>query len=218
MNRSLSLLVLPLLFLLAGSFLFSETYSFQGDKSFSVMRKGEEVTTIEGHVEIRSQTKEIYAGSVSIKGTENPEFSGFKEVRVVDLDKNLELKSQEFTFSPWENLLRARGDVRLEDQKNGLFVRCQVLSVYEKKDQILMEVGVRIFKDDIICRSQYALYRRDQNILELTGFPVVYKGEDIYRADRIIVNLDTDEIIMTGRIEGSLNTEETEKKEEVSNG
>jgi lipopolysaccharide export system protein LptA len=209
MNRGifLSLLLVPLLSL------WPETYSFSGDKSFSVMRKGEEVTTIEGHVEIYSENKDIFAGMVSIKGSENPEFDGSGSVRIFDRQEEWELKAEEFNFAPQKKLLRARGDVRLEDRRNNLFIRCQVISVYEEKNQILMEVGVRLFKDDIVCRSQYALYRRDGNILELTGFPVVYKGEDLYRADRITVNLDTNEITMTGRIEGSLITSQEESRD-----
>jgi lipopolysaccharide export system protein LptA len=191
-------------------FLFSllalqgETYSFSGDSSFSVMRAGEEVTTIEGDVSILSKSKEIYADSISISGLEEPEFSGNGNVRVKDLDKNFDMKAQEFTYSSSGGILRAKGDVRMEDGENDLFIRCQILSVQEEKNQVVMEIGVRLFKDDIICRSQYALYIREENLLELTGSPIVYKGDDLYRADRIRVNLETDEITMTGRIEGSL--------------
>ncbi len=196
------------LLLLSGALLFGETYSFSGDRSFTVMREGEEVTTIEGNVVIISESKEIYADSIAIKGMEDPDFSGAGEVRVLDLDRGLELKSREFSYSSASGVLRARGDVRMEDREKDLFIRCQILNVMEEKDQVAMEIGVRLFKDDIICRSQYALYIRGENLLELTGFPVVYKGEDQYRADRIRVNLDTDEITMTGRIEGSLLTSE----------
>ncbi|MBN2628690.1 MAG: hypothetical protein JXA95_18650 [Spirochaetales bacterium] len=193
-----------LIILMACLPLAAETYSFSGDRSFSVMREGEEVTTIEGNVIILSESKEIYADSIAIQGMEDPDFSGKGEVRVVDLQRSLELKSREFSYSSSAEVLRARGDVRMEDGENGLFIRCQILNVLEKKDQVTMEIGVRLFKDDIICRSQYALYIREENLLELTGFPVVYKGDDQYRADRIRVNLETDEITMTGRIEGSL--------------
>lgn len=135
---------------------------------------------------------------------------------MVDLEKSIRLKSQEFSYSTSQELLRAKGDIRLEDEENNLFIRCQVLSVYEEKDQIVMEIGVRLFKDDIICRSQYAIFYRSENFLELTGFPVVYKGEDVYKADQIQVNLETDEITMIGSIEGSLisDTETTDQEDE----
>ncbi|MDC7222400.1 MAG: LptA/OstA family protein [Spirochaetales bacterium] len=186
--------------------LAAESYTFSGDSSFSVMRKGEEITSIEGNVVILSESKEITADRIAISGMDNPEFSGEGDVSVTDLERSLDLKAQEFTYSSARSLLRAKGDVRMEDRENDLFIRCQLLTVLEEKDQVVMEIGVRLFKDDIICRSQYALYIREENLLELTGFPVVYKGDDQYKADRIRVNLETDEIIMTGRIEGSLLT------------
>ncbi|MDC7218344.1 MAG: LptA/OstA family protein [Spirochaetales bacterium] len=209
MKTRLVLLLLLATFLPLGA----ETYSFSGDRSFSVMREGEEVTSIEGDVSIISESKEIYADRVSISGVDDPEFSGDGAVQVKDLEKDLDLKAQEFSYSSAEGILRAKGDVRMEDRANDLFIRCQLLSVEEEKDRVVMEIGIRLFKDDIICRSQYALYIREENLLELTGFPVVYKGSDQYRADRITVNLETDEIIMTGRIEGSLQTEAEESEE-----
>ncbi len=46
----------------------------------------------------------------------------------------------------------------------------------------------------------------DDNILEISGRPVVWRKDDEYRADRIQVNLDSDEIILEGDVAGALTT------------
>ena len=56
----------------------------------------------------------------------------------------------------------------------------------------------------MVCRSEYAVYNRNEKILDLTGFPVVYKKDDEFRADKIRVDLDTDDVIMEGSVSGTI--------------
>jgi len=56
----------------------------------------------------------------------------------------------------------------------------------------------------MVCRSEYAVYHRRDKILDLTGFPIVYKKDDEFHADRIRVDLDTDDVIMEGAVSGTI--------------
>ena len=67
-----------------------------------------------------------------------------------------------------------------------------------------MQISVRLFKDDMVCRSEYAVYRRNEKLLDLSGFPVVFKKDDEFRADRIRVDLDTDDVTMEGAVSGTI--------------
>ena len=68
----------------------------------------------------------------------------------------------------------------------------------------VFQISVRLFKDDMVCRSEFAVYRRNEKLLELSGFPVVFKKDDEYRADRIQVDLDTDHVSMEGSVSGTI--------------
>lgn len=68
----------------------------------------------------------------------------------------------------------------------------------------LAQVAVRILKDKLACRAEYALYRRKDNELELTGSPSAYKDGDEYRATRILVNTETEDIHLEGEVSGSV--------------
>jgi lipopolysaccharide export system protein LptA len=41
-------------------------------------------------------------------------------------------------------------------------------------------------------------------MLNLSGFPVVYKKDDEFRADRIRVDLNTDDVTMEGAVTGTI--------------
>jgi lipopolysaccharide export system protein LptA len=73
-----------------------------------------------------------------------------------------------------------------------------------KAETAIIQIGVRILKDEMVCRSEYAFYRRKEKLLELSGMPVVVKGQSRYEATSISVNLDTEEITMKGSISGTI--------------
>jgi lipopolysaccharide export system protein LptA len=74
----------------------------------------------------------------------------------------------------------------------------------------VFQISVRLFKDDLVCRSEYAVYRRQAKLLDLSGFPVVFKKSDEFRADRIRVDLETDDVTMEGSVSGSIKEKEAE--------
>lgn len=203
------------LLLFSLSLLYAENYRFSGDHSFSVMREGAEATTIEGNVKIESEERLIQADYILIKGRETKTFEGEGNVFIQDYTRNMLIYSDRFAYTEENSSIRVEGNAVLEDRESEVLVKCLMLNFLQEEELAIMQLNVRIFKDDIICRSEYALFRRDEEILELSGAPVVYKGDDRYEADRIIVNLSNDEISMFGEITGSMKTEgEPESSEE----
>jgi len=75
---------------------------------------------------------------------------------------------------------------------------------------------VRILKKDLSCRAEYALFRRADKVLELSGMPSARKDGDEYRAARIVVNTETDEIRLEGEVSGKVadKADEPDKAEE----
>jgi lipopolysaccharide export system protein LptA len=61
-----------------------------------------------------------------------------------------------------------------------------------------------------VCRSEYAVYNRKADSLELTGLPQVNKNRDIYRAGTIRVNLDTEDVLLDGGVSGTIIPEKKE--------
>lgn len=201
-----------LLLFLTLPLLGAEDFHFSGDHSFSVMREGSETTTIEGNVVIESDERLIKADYILIKGRNKKIFEGDGNVFIQDYSRNMIIQSDHFTYNEEDSSIRVEGNTVLEDRESEVLVKCLMLNFLQEEELAIMQLNVRIFKDDIICRSEYALFRRDEEILELSGAPVVYKGDDRYEADRIVVNLSNDEISMYGEITGSMKTESTGKE------
>jgi lipopolysaccharide export system protein LptA len=81
------------------------------------------------------------------------------------------------------------------------------LENWEDSDETVVQIGVRILKEDLVCRAEYARYQRSEDKLELSGMPVVdWKGDE-YRALKIYIDLNTDTIRLEGDIRGKVRSE-----------
>jgi len=92
----------------------------------------------------------------------------------------------------------------LRTEKNEIVAKGNFIEYDDQAEVTVMQISVRLFKDDMVCRSEYAVYRRNEKLLDLTGFPVVFKKDDEFRADRIRVDLDTDDVTMEGAVSGTI--------------
>lgn len=184
----------------------AEEYRFSGDRSTSVIREGSEETRIEGNVLIRSSERNIEADEIRIIGKDEKLFEGSGSVRIEDFSRNMILESDRFRYDEKKSYLLVEGRALLEDRENEVLIKCSRLEYFQDEELAVMQLNVRIFKDDIVCRAEYARFYRDRDLLELSGTPLVFRGDDRYEADRIEVNLSTDEITMYGAISGSMVT------------
>jgi lipopolysaccharide export system protein LptA len=196
-----------LLFVLLGCLaapLSAEQYRFSGESLKSVMAEGKEKTVLQGSVLVQSEKKKIQADRVEILGKDFQYFICEGNVVVQDLEKDFTLSSELFHYDNDKRIIRINGPSVMEDRENELIIKCGFLENRENEELIILQQGVRILKEDLACRSEFAVYHRDTNLLELSGLPVVYRKDDVFRAARITVDLDTDEIRMTGEVQGSL--------------
>ena len=96
--------------------------------------------------------------------------------------------------------------------ENKIIEETQVTIEYREKDAIaIMQIEVELAKDDSISTCAFALYRKEEKLLEMTGNPQVVQGNDTFRAQEIVFNLDTEEITLDGRVKGTV-TEDGEDK------
>jgi len=180
------------------------------------MAEGKESTLLEGHVLVQSEKKKIQADRVEILGKDFHYFICKGHVSVQDLEKDFTITSEVFQYDNDKRIIRIPGPSVMEDRENKLIIKCSYLENRENDNLIILQVGVRILKEDLSCRSEFAVYYRDTNILELTGLPIVYRKDDVFRASRITVDLNTDEISMEGVVQGSLLSESQDEKPETS--
>ena len=193
-----------LIFLAAGVPVWAEVFTFRADKMSGGRATGKEVTILIGNAEVRSDKLLLKAERIEIYGKNNQLIQCSGNVWGNEEEKEIFFKTDSMNYDRKTKIARMEGNSTLEDRKNEVVARGRYIEYDDEAEVTVLQIQVRIFKDNMICRSEYAVYRRDKKLLDLSGFPVVYKKSDEFRADRIRVDLDTDDVIMQGAVSGSI--------------
>ena len=187
--------------------LWAQTFSFQGDSMETVLAKGKERTILTGNAEVQTEDNLIRADRVELYGEEFRYVTCEGNVRIVNEQKGIDVTCEQLFYNRQEKVVRVRGKVVMLDKKNEVVVKGGFLENWEESDETVVQSGVRILKEDLVCRAEYARYLRNEEKLELSGMPVVNWKGDEYRALKIFIDLNTDTIRLEGDIRGKVRSD-----------
>jgi lipopolysaccharide export system protein LptA len=165
---------------------------------------GKEITVLAGNAEVRSDNLLLRADRIELQGEDNQFIDCSGNVRGWEEEKDIHFQTDRMRYDRKLKIARLEGNSSLEDKKNELVAKGRFIEYDDEAEVAVFQISVRLFKDEMVCRSEYAIYRRTEKLLDLSGFPVVYKKSDEFRADRIRVDLDTDDVTMEGSVSGSI--------------
>jgi lipopolysaccharide export system protein LptA len=193
-----SLLVLPLL-VAAG-----ETFVFSADSVTSSLAQGKERTVLSGRAKVRSGSLTISADRIELSGKDYGILSCSGSVVAIDEEAGLRIETPSLVYDRKRKFSHMEGASILEDRKNHVVLKAQWIEDDGRAEVTVAEVNVRILKEDLSCRSEYAIYRRKDKSLELTGAPSARKDGDEYRATRIIIDIETEDVRLEGAVQGTI--------------
>ena len=183
---------------------FSDTFSFRADRMSGSRASGRDITVLTGNAEVRSDNLLLMADRIEIYGEDNEFIDCYGNVKGIEEEKNILFETDRLRYDRKLKIARLEGNSTLEDRENEIVVKGRFIEYDDIAEVTVFQISVRLFKDNMVCRAEYAVYRRIEKILTLSGFPVVYKKDDEFRADRIRVDLNTDDVSMEGDVSGSI--------------
>jgi lipopolysaccharide export system protein LptA len=182
----------------------ADTFSFKADRMSGSKALGQEATILTGNAEVRSDNLLLRAERIEIQGDDNQFIDCIGAVWGHEEEKDILFYTDRLRYDRKLKIARLEGNSTLEDRKNEIVAKGRFLEYDDENEIAVFQIGVRLFKDDMVCRSEYAVYRRQEKLLDLSGFPTVFKKDDEFRADRIRVDLDTDDVTMEGSVSGTI--------------
>ena len=205
------------IFILFSNFMFSEKIHIQSGYLEKRFVEGDSRIIIKGTTKKRAilklETKIIQGDKIEIWGENNRFVQCDGNIDIIDSEEDVYITGNSFFYDRDKDILKVNGNVYLEDKKNSIVVRSNYIESFNKEKIINMQMNVRIFKENTTARAEFAIYDRAKENLELFGFPIVYKDNDEYQSTKILINLDTDEITLQGKVKGKLESEKEDKKE-----
>ena len=201
---------IPRVLLVISFFLFginsfaSDTFTFRSDRMTGTRSLGREISILTGNAEVRSNSLLLRADRIEISGDNNQFILCIGNVWGYEEEKDILFFTDRLNYDRTLKIARLEGNSTLEDRQNEIVARGRFIEYDEENEIAVLQISVRLFKDDMVCRAEYAVYRRREEVLEMSGFPVVFKGNDEFRADRIHVDLETDDVTMEGSVTGTI--------------
>ena len=191
-------------FALAASPIMGSTFTFRADSMSGGRATGREITVLTGNAEVLSDTFLLRADRIEIHGNDNRFIEGIGNVLGHEIEKDIFFRTDRLRYDRVLRTARLEGNSTLEDRENQVVARARFIEFDDINEIAVLQVSVRLFRDNLVCRAEHAVYNRIEQTLQLSGFPVVHKNGDEFRADRIMVDLNTNDIVMEGDVRGSI--------------
>lgn len=210
-RRNSGIFVLTLFLMICIDFLAADEFTWTAKRQWSRLSEGRELTVLSGGAVITSDATTIVADEIELWGTDFRYSMAKGAVTATDTERGIILKSDSLYYDREMEIIRVDGFIDMQDLKNDVVARGGFFEYYGEDEIAFIQIGVRILKVDedneLACRSEFARYLRDDEILELSGMPHVTRNTDVYTAARITINLDTDEILLDRDVSGKIITE-----------
>ncbi len=183
--------------------------TFSADKMQGTGVKGKNATALTGNAQVSVDSLTIYGDRIELYGKDYRYIKASGGVKGDDSEKGFTFSAASLMYDRETEIAEFMGAAKVEDTKNKVETAAERIEYNQKNEIILLQMAVNLKSKDIICDSLFAVYNRTTSMLELTGKPAVKKGKDEFKAARISVNLNTEDIRLEGKVSGSV----TEEKE-----
>jgi lipopolysaccharide export system protein LptA len=194
--------------------------TYSADVLSADLAKGRERILLSGNARLSPEDTAIQADEVELYGEDYQYAICRGNVHAVNTKRGIELHADELFYDNKSKITRIKGNAVMYDFENEMVLKAGFIEDRDEEKLTIMQIQVRILKKDLVCRSEFARYKREEDMLELSGMPFVSRKGDEYRAARIRINLKTDEVTLEGDVKGEIT--ETEKdqpaKEEKKTG
>lgn len=201
-----------LLFLFATT-LFAEKITFSADSMTGIVGDKSDSTTLSGEAYVLTDTMEIFADKIGLSGKDFRYIEASGSVKGKNMESELEFTCGRLKYDRETKIANLMDNVDLTDVKNNVKAKAQSIEYNQNSDIAVMQIEIELTQKNNICTGAYAIYRKADQMLELTGNSQIKQGDDTFRAQQITLDLNSQEITLDGRVKGSIVDERKSEKD-----
>ena len=184
--------------------LWAERITFSANSMTGTAGNTSDTTTLSGSAYVLTSSMEISADSITMSGKNFRYIEAEGNITGKNIETKMEFTCASLSYDRRTKIATLKDNVRLADTENGVSVEAQLIEYNQNTDIARIQIGITIKQKDNVCSCAYAVYRKKNKMLEMSGNARITQGEDTFRAQQITLNLDTQEITLDGRVKGSV--------------
>lgn len=208
MNKK-TIIILFFSVFLSTAIVFGEEVTFSAGYTRVAMKGDNKTVELTEDVKVTSGDIDISADKITISGENYSFLSCIGHVNVIDHKRNITIQASSLTYNRSTEFIIIDGWVELQDSKNEVNISSAWLEFDLDKGILKLQLQTKILKSTskgpMVCRADNVTYDRNTEMLTLLGNSKVDWNGDTYKSQKLSVDLKTEEIVMTGNIEGTVN-------------
>lgn len=198
----------------------AEKISFHAKKMSGTAGNKNNSTVLQGNAQVKTESMEIFAEYIELYGKDFRYIKARGNVKGINTESEMDFTCENLKYDRKTKIASLEGNVHLIDIKNDVKADAQIIEYNQNTEIAIMQIGINLTQKDNVCTGAHAIYKKNEQLLELNGNPQIMQKDDTFRAQTIFLNMNTQEITLSGRVKGSVKTEEqkpVEKKESEDN-
>lgn len=169
-------------------------------------------TALTGNAYIKTETMEIQADNIELSGEDYRYIKATGKITGKNLETNMSFTCDNLEYDRTTKVADLKGNVDLEDIDNKVKAKAQIIVYDQNTDIAVMQIQINLTQEDNVCSGSYAVYYKKNQILELSGNAQVKQKDDVFRAQFITLNMDTQDITLGGNVKGTVRDTKPAKK------
>lgn len=197
-----------LIFFSINFFLSAEEIIFSANSMQGVAGNKNDKTVLSGSAYIKTKSLELSADSISMHGKDFRYIEADGTISGKNTDAKIEFSCQKFFYDRETKIARFEDAVSLIDTENKVTAKAEIIEYDQNTDIATLQIAITLTQKENICTGEYALYRKKNKMLEISGNAHIRQKNDTFSAQEITLNLDTQEILLDGKVKGSVINED----------
>ena len=163
-----------------------------------------DTTLLEGNAAVQTSTMQIQADSIELSGEDFRFITATGAVSGSITDSQMDFACGKLRYDRQTKIARLEDAVHLVDIANEVTADAQIIEYNQTNETAVMQIEITIKQKDNVCNSAFAIYKKNEQLLEMSGNPRIKQGSDSFRAQEITLNLQTQKITLDGRVKGTV--------------
>ena len=197
-----------LIFVFCSALCFCDKISFSADFMQGSASETNDKTILERNAHIKTESFDIYAYRIELEGTNYRYVTATGSVRGKSINSGLDFSCDKLFFDRKTNLVYFEGKVAVRDDANNVDATSQLLEYDMNTEIATLQVNVKLNQNQSRGTSSLAVYKIKDKMVDMTGNPKIVRGEDIFKAQKITLNIETEEILLDGKVSGNVTSED----------
>ena len=206
--------LISLCFLFLAAFIFSDTISFKANSMEGSIGKSNTSTVLKGNAWIENEDLELFADEISLKGDNYDFITAKGNISGRYKTSNFAFSCNSLEYDKNTGIVLLKENVKIDDEENEISATASVVEYDKNLEVATMQINVIINHKNSVCTGTLGIYKKKEQMLDLSGNPKIVRDSDTFTAQDITLNMETEEISLDGKVRGSVVDKKQEKSSE----